>query len=389
MRPSPRRRPADRRQQIVAAASTLFATRGFAQVAIADIASDVAIAPSALYRHFPTKQALLREVVGQAIAGVGTVTAAPDLDTAISRGAHGAATARYAAVLWQREARNLGAADRALLRADLLGATADLATLVSTTRPAIAHDDATLLAWATLAVFGSTGMHRASLPRNDFVAQLESSAHLVCGVELAPTASSRTTVAPPLADAALHSTREALLAQAIRLFSAHGYAAVSTKDIGAAAGTSGPNIYKHFPSKADILGAIAIRAGEARRRGVVEALGGVDDPAARLTRLLHAHIAFAVEQRDLMSVLTGELHQLPEPQRRAARQGQRDYLKLWVATLLDVRTDLDAAHARIIAPAALAVADDASRTGQVAARPDLADRLAEISGAVLGITPRD
>lgn len=385
MRPSPRRRPANRSQQIVRAASTLFATRGFAQVSMADIARDVGIAPSALYRHFPTKLALLSAAVGDSITGVAAIARAGDLDTAIALGARGATTERYAAVLWQREARNLDTAERSVLRDELLNATADLAALIRTRRPDLPQDDATLLGWATLAVFGSTGMHRASLPRNDFAAQLQESAHAVCDVAVGPGPASNIAMAPQRDDAALGSTREVLLAQAIRLFARRGYAAVSTKDIGAAAGTSGPNIYKHFPSKADILGAIAIRAGEYRRRGVIDALSGVDDPPRRLARLLNAHIMFAVDQRDLMAVLTSELHQLPAAQHRAAQQAQRDYLGLWVRTLLAVRSDLDAAHARIIVPAALAVADDVTRTGPVAQRADLPDRLAEICAAVLGV----
>ncbi|MFW0789196.1 TetR/AcrR family transcriptional regulator [Gordonia sp. CPCC 205333] len=379
MRPSQRRRPPDRAQQIVRAASTLFAAHGFAQVSMADIAAAVGVTPSSLYRHFPNKHALLRATVGASVRAVGRVDRTSDLNAAIAAGAVDAASDRFAAVLWQREARNLNTADRAELGTELVSAAAGLATLVKARRPEVSDADATLLAWAILAVFGSTAMHRATLPRNIFANQLEAAAFAVVDVELGATTATLECAPdePPL------STREMLLAQAIRLFGERGFTAVSTADIGRAAGTSGPNIYKHFPSKADILAAIATRAGEYRRRGVAEALAGVADPTDRLARLLHAHITFAVKQRDLMRVLTSELHQLPDPQRKGARQAQRDYLKLWAQTLVDARSDLTPAQARIVVPAALAIADDAARTGQIASRIDLPDRLTEICWAVL------
>ncbi|GAB16878.1 putative TetR family transcriptional regulator [Gordonia effusa NBRC 100432] len=362
------------------AASGLFAAHGFAQVSMADIAGTLDVGPSSLYRHFANKYDLLREVVSASVGAVGRVTEASDLDEVIAIGSLGAATDRNAAILWQREAGNLDAADRIALGTELVTAVGALATMVNDRRPTLSSDNATLLAWAIIAVFGSTGMHRSSLPRNDFASQLASAARAVCDVELGTTTASPK-LTPP--DESSLSTREVLLTQAIRLFGERGYAAVSTNDIGRAAGTSGPNLYKHFPSKADVLAAIATRAGEYRRRGVVEALAGVDNATDRLARLLHAHITFAVEQRDLMRVLTGELHQLPDPQRKGARQAQRDYLKLWAQALVDARPDLTPARARIIVPAALAVADDAARTGQIASRLDLPNRLTEICWAVL------
>lgn len=382
MTASQRRRPADRDAQIIRAASTLFSSRGFARVAMADIAADVGVGASALYRHFPTKLDLLRAVVDQSIEGVARIGASPDLDAAVTLAANAAARDRYAAVLWQREARNLDAADRAALARRLVAAVGELAQRVQVSRAELSYADCSLLAWAAIAVFGSTGMHRASLPRNDFAAQLSASARAVCAVELRDGVDTLSVEPAPVDSALLTSTREAILAQAIRLFADRGYTAVSTNDIGQATGTSGPNIYKHFPSKADILVAIAVRAGEHRRRGTVEALSGVTDPAERLTRLLHAHITFAVQQRELMGVLTGDLQQLPTAARRSAQSGQASYLKLWVQTLTDAH-DISTARARIVVPAALAVVDDAVRTRQLADRPDLPARLAEICAAVL------
>ena len=47
--------------------------------------------------------------------------------------------------------------------------------------------------------------------------------------------------------------RSQLIAAAERLMAEHGYLAVRLEDIGAAAGVSGPAIYRHFPNKEALL----------------------------------------------------------------------------------------------------------------------------------------
>ena len=65
--PPPRgTRPRNRRRLIVAAAAELFASRGYAQVSMADVADAVAVRPSALYRHFRGKDDLLVRQIEQA-----------------------------------------------------------------------------------------------------------------------------------------------------------------------------------------------------------------------------------------------------------------------------------------------------------------------------------
>ena len=62
-RPTRGTRPANRRELILAAATELFATRGYEHVTISDVADAVAVGPSALYRHFSCKEVLLGRVV--------------------------------------------------------------------------------------------------------------------------------------------------------------------------------------------------------------------------------------------------------------------------------------------------------------------------------------
>lgn len=56
-----------RREQLLAAAATLFAERGFHSVGIDDIGGAAGISGPGVYRHFPSKQALLEVLVDRAM----------------------------------------------------------------------------------------------------------------------------------------------------------------------------------------------------------------------------------------------------------------------------------------------------------------------------------
>ncbi len=83
------RAKAQRRSAILHAAADLFAARGYERVSLEDLGAAVGISGPAVYRHFPSKQAVLaallvdvsRELVGSA-------------DTVIARGADAATTLR-------------------------------------------------------------------------------------------------------------------------------------------------------------------------------------------------------------------------------------------------------------------------------------------------------
>lgn len=52
-----------RKEQILASAAELFATRGFHGVSVGDIGAAVGISGPALYKHFPSKDAVLSEML--------------------------------------------------------------------------------------------------------------------------------------------------------------------------------------------------------------------------------------------------------------------------------------------------------------------------------------
>lgn len=55
--------PTTRREQILATAADLFAARGFHGVSVAELGAACGISGPALYKHFPSKQAMLAEML--------------------------------------------------------------------------------------------------------------------------------------------------------------------------------------------------------------------------------------------------------------------------------------------------------------------------------------
>jgi AcrR family transcriptional regulator len=102
--PARRTRPPNRRELILAAATELFAVRGYEYVGMSEIAEEVAVQPSALYRHFAGKEQLLAEILRE---GAASLLAGFVIDN------------RHVIALVGREAPHLGEASRVGLRAEL------------------------------------------------------------------------------------------------------------------------------------------------------------------------------------------------------------------------------------------------------------------------------
>jgi hypothetical protein len=85
----------------------------------------------------------------------------------------------------------------------------------------------------------------------------------------------------------------------------------------------------------------------------------------------------------LTGVLVGEPGRLPEKERRAARQTQRDCPAPWVRPLDEVRSGLDAAEAKIVVNAMPTTVGNVPRTGRIGERTDIAARLTDLRTALL------
>ncbi len=102
------RRPRDRKQQILAAASELFREHGYHNVSVVDVTTKVDIAASALYRHYRNKHDLLYYAVLSGLDSLQeSVSSSTDLDALLSTLSVTSTGRRGLPILWQREARYL------------------------------------------------------------------------------------------------------------------------------------------------------------------------------------------------------------------------------------------------------------------------------------------
>src|ERR1700687_1835132 len=88
--------------------------------------------------------------------------------------------------------------------------------------------------------------------------------------------------------------RSQLIAAAERLFAERGFLAVRLEDIGAAAGVSGPAIYRHFPHKGSLLVELLVGISARLLAGAREVIAHSSDAATALNGLIDFHLDFAL-----------------------------------------------------------------------------------------------
>ncbi|MFE4369701.1 TetR/AcrR family transcriptional regulator [Streptomyces sp. NPDC056835] len=364
-------RPRNRRALIVSAGTELFFDRGYDKVGVSDIAEAVGIGPSALYRHFAGKQALLREVLTSALVPFRATIETLDLTdrtTGLPQLAVLALEHRRLGVLWQREARHVAPSDFTDLRVELSGIGQLLASRLRHARPDLSPAAADLLAWSILGVLMSTSFHRLDLPMPEYTALLTDLIGTVVDTPL-PRLPDPGPPAPGPPGLVPHSRREAMLTQAVRMFARDGYTGVGIEDIGAAVGIAGASLYNHFDTKAELL-VTALRRGTAvLSMELTTIYGTATDPAAALTRLVASYVGFSRRHHDLIDLMITELGHLPDNERHDARQAQHDYVSEWAHLLRAARPELGPTAARIRVHAALAVANDTARTPHLRHNP--------------------
>ncbi len=152
------------------------------------------------------------------------------------------------------------------------------------------------------------------------------------------------------------------------MFAARGYHAVGIDDIGAAAGISGPGVYRHFVSKQALLEALCDRAMTRMLEGARRTRFSTPDPTAALESLVDLHVDFAVAERTLLGVWAREQRALSDDVRRSLRRRQREYERVWRAALAALRDDLDEPEVAVVVVATLALLN-ATALAEVAVDP--------------------
>ncbi|MEU8920691.1 TetR family transcriptional regulator [Kitasatospora sp. NPDC048545] len=385
------RRPPGRRAQILAVAADRFHRSGYHQVSMTEVAAGVGITAPALYRHFRGKPELLDRAVRLGLddlaVGLRGARTGEELGAVLAAVAVGH---RPLGTLVQRDARLLPPARRAALRRELRADVALMTAVLTVERPELATGDAELLCWSALsACAGLSYQSAAPQPRRAEVLLRELVAAVLAvpldGTDTGPAAGSLPTPVP-VPKPAPRARREELLAAAVRLFHQRGFDNVSTDQLGAAVGISGPSVYRHFDSKAQLLAASLVRSRDLLRHEVDGAIAAADGPRAALSAGLDAYVGFALRNGDYLGAMLSETERLPPPDRRAAVEFRRDFLRTWVGLVRQVRPDCDAVAARIRVHALFSLVNDGVRNRPHSARPDLGDCLLRLGRAVSGLS---
>ncbi|MCB5274340.1 HTH-type transcriptional repressor KstR2 [Arthrobacter sp. SO5] len=145
--------------------------------------------------------------------------------------------------------------------------------------------------------------------------------------------------------------RQALLSAAAALFAVEGFNRVSLEDLGAAAGVSGPAVYRHFAGKQAVLGALLLSVSQDLLDGGRRVIADSSGAAAALHRLVQFQVDFALSNPDVIRVQDQDFSNLADEDQAEVRALQRNYVELWVEVLAGLHAGTDPAELRMRAHA--------------------------------------
>lgn len=145
--------------------------------------------------------------------------------------------------------------------------------------------------------------------------------------------------------------RDQLISAAERLIAEHGYLAVRLEDIGAAAGVSGPAIYRHFPNKEALLVELLVGISTRLLDGAADVVDTAADTHEAISGLIDFHLDFALGESNLIRIQDRDLGHLPAQAKRQVRKAQRQYVEIWVDVLRRLDDTLDENDARLMSHA--------------------------------------
>lgn len=134
-------------------------------------------------------------------------------------------------------------------------------------------------------------------------------------------------------DRAKAERADALRHHAARLFAEHGFAGVTLEDIGAAAGVSGPAVYRHFAGKQALLGAVLVHVSSGLVVGGLDVADADAAPEERMLALIGFHVGFALRNAEVIRVQDRDLSHLSPEDLAEVRRLQRAYIDLWMSAL--------------------------------------------------------
>ena len=148
--------------------------------------------------------------------------------------------------------------------------------------------------------------------------------------------------------------RQRILSSAADLMAEHGYSSVSMAQIGAAAGIVGSGVYRHFDSKATILGAFLDGVVEAMRMGTREVVATTSGPGL-LEAMVRRQTQIVIANHSLVTVYLRDAGNLPPKQLRETRRQQRRFVEEWIEQCALVAPTLGELELRTVVQAVLAL----------------------------------
>ena len=181
--------------------------------------------------------------------------------------------------------------------------------------------------------------------------------------------------------------REDLLDAAEQLFLDQGFHGTSVDDLGAAAGISGPGMYRHFASKDAVLMAVLDRIWDQLRPAIDTA--AAQDPDDALATLLEAQLELAMGQPSALVLLVRELRHLDLDYRRLAARNHRRYVDAWVDALRRRAPHLTDEDARSTVLAVHGLIDSAAINPEARRVAQRRDWLRDLATAVIDRATQD
>ena len=180
--------------------------------------------------------------------------------------------------------------------------------------------------------------------------------------------------------------RAEILQTASELFARNGFHGVSMDELGAAAGVSGPALYRYVQGKVAILSAMLVDISERLLGGGRERVESAASPSRALRSLVDFHVDFALDHPDLIDVQARDLDAVPEGDRRAVRRLQSQYVTLWVDALVGQRPEMSPERARAAAHAVFGLINSTPHSARLS-RPEMAGLLRAMALSALANAP--
>ncbi|MFE7227984.1 TetR/AcrR family transcriptional regulator, partial [Nocardioides sp. NPDC057577] len=337
-------RPRNRRQLIVEAAGKVFSERGYHAASMEQIAADVGITAAALYRHFPGKYDLFRDcanlLIDHLLGAVSDLPDDADLERVLRTIAELTVDHRSYGGIYRWESRYLVTEDLQEIRVKVDRVVRRVVAAAGGAPDPSADDR--LRAVAALGAIGSITTHHATMARRRLVDLLTEVGIRVIGTDLAALPRTDPSRVQPVEEPPASRTRSAeILAAAIPLFARDGFANVTLGHIAEVVGVAPSALYRHYPSKVDILAAACLQAATMLDQSVREALRDPGDATGAVAALARAYVGYSFRHHLLTQVGTAEIAGLPEPLRTQLIRAQREHVALWEDHLVAARDDLD------------------------------------------------